>query len=257
MFPLKLTQNPFDIVFAPFWKTMQPFGLQSPEQFRCVPQPALNSQKYAEGYNEVKSVGQLNSQTRTAGQTSYAKFWYEFSESGWNRVARSAIAGKKLDLLSTTRLFALLNIALADAYTAGWDSKFHYNFWRPYTANRAAQNDGNGQTEADANWEPLMPTPPVQDYPSTHSALGNAGAAMLAALLGDNTKFTMTSPTTEVAGSTRSFKSFSQAADENADSRVMAGIHFRFSCEAGQDLGNKIGKWVVENNLKPRVQAAN
>jgi hypothetical protein len=242
---------PFDIIFAPFWKTMQPFGLQSPEQFRCTPQPTLTSEVYTQDYNEIKSVGQLNSQTRTAEQTSYAKFWYEFSEAGWNRVARSAISGKKLDLLTTARLFALLNMALADSYTAGWDSKFHYNFWRPYTAIRAAENDGNGQTVADQSWEPLMPTPPVQDYPSTHSALGNAGATVLAAILGDHTKFTMTSNTSEIPGSTRSFKSFSEAADENADSRVMAGIHFRFSCEAGQDLGNKVGKFIVENKLRP------
>ncbi|MDO1448231.1 phosphatase PAP2 family protein [Rhodocytophaga aerolata] len=242
---------PFDIIFAPFWKTMQPFGLQSPEQFRSTPQPSLTSEVYTQDYNEIKSVGQLNSQTRTAEQTSYAKFWYEFSEAGWNRVARSAISGKKLDLLTTARLFALLNMALADSYTAGWDSKFHYNFWRPYTAIRAAENDGNGQTVADQSWEPLMPTPPVQDYPSTHSALGNAGATVLAAILGDNTKFTMISNTAEIPGSTRSFKSFSQAADENADSRVMAGIHFRFSCEAGQDLGNKVGKFIVENKLRP------
>ena len=98
---------------------------------------------------------------------------------------------------------------------------------------------------------PLMPTPPVQDYPSTHSALGNAAATVLALLLGDNTTFSMTSPTAYPAGTVRSFASFSQAANENADSRVQAGIHFRFSCEAGQDLGNKVGEWTVKNCLKP------
>ncbi|MGZ8516918.1 MAG: vanadium-dependent haloperoxidase, partial [Chitinophagaceae bacterium] len=103
----------------------------------------------------------------------------------------------------------------------------------------------------DEQWEPAEPTPPVHDYPSTHSAIGNAAATILARILGDNTSFTMTSFTAIPAGSTRSFASFSQAANENADSRVRAGIHFRFSCEAGQELGNKIGHWVVENHLNP------
>ena len=147
---------------------------------------------------------------------------------------------------------ALVNMALADSYTAGWDSKFFYNHWRPYTAIRHAENDGNPQTAASADWEPLMPTPPVHDYPSTHSALGNAAATVLASLLGNETPFTMTSNTAQPSGSTRSFRSFHEAADENADSRVMAGIHFRFACEAGQTLGNKVGKWTVENHLRPR-----
>lgn len=242
---------PFDFVFAPFWKTMQPFSLQKPEQFRIAPQPALNSQAFAEGFNEVKRIGQKDSPDRSADQTAIAMFWYEFSEAGWNRVARVAATDKKLGLLATARLFALVDMALTDAYTAGWDSKFHYNFWRPYTAIRSAELDGNNDTAADPNWEPLMPTPPVQDYPSTHSALGNAAATVLTAILGENVGFTMTSPTAQVPGSTRSFYSFLEAADENADSRVLAGIHFRFSCEKGQELGNQIGKWTVEHHLKP------
>jgi hypothetical protein len=158
---------PFAFIFAPFWKTMQPFGLQKTDQFRVAPQPALNSKAYEEGYEEVKRLGDKASTARTAEQTSYAKFWYEFSEIGWNRVARTAAAKRKLDLLGTARLFALLNMALADSYTAGWDSKFHYNFWRPFTAIRSAESDGNNTTKPNLHWEPLMPTPPVQDYPST------------------------------------------------------------------------------------------
>ncbi|MDQ3291894.1 MAG: phosphatase PAP2 family protein [Bacteroidota bacterium] len=242
---------PFDFVFAPFWKTMKPFSLTSPDQFRCAPQPALNSQVYADAFNEVKTVGVKNSSIRTADESFYTQFWYEFSEMGWNTVARTVAADKKLDLLSTARLFALVDMALADAYTAGWDSKFHYNFWRPFTAIQKAESDGNATTVADSNWEPFMPTPPVQDYPSTHSALGNAAATVLASLLGDETKFTMTSSTAVPEGATRSFTSFSQAAKENADSRVKAGIHFRFSCNAGMDLGQKIGQWTVQNHLQP------
>jgi len=247
--------TPFNFIFAPFWKQMQPFGLTAPNQFRVGPQPALISQEYARDFEEVKTVGVKDSKTRTADQTAYGKFWYEFSEAGWNRVARAALAGRKLDLLATARLFALVNMALADAYTAGWESKFYYNFWRPLTAIQKAETDGNDMTTADASWEPLLPTPPVQDYPSTHSALGNAAATVLANVLGDKTGFSMSSPTADPATPTRSFRSFSQAAQENADSRVRIGIHFRFSCDAGLDMGGKIGQWTVDNHLKPKVTA--
>jgi PAP2 superfamily len=242
---------PFNFLFAPNWENVKPFSLQAKDQFRSLPQPALSSARYAKDFNEVKDLGRSNSTLRTADQSSYAKFWYEFSETGWNRVARTIAADKKLGLLETARMFALVDMVLADAYIAGWESKFHYNFWRPYTAIKAAELDGNGATAPDLSWEPAEPTPPVQDYPSTHSALGNAAATVLARIIGDNTAFTMTSFTAQVPGSTRSFKSFTQAANENAGSRVMAGIHFRFSCEAGQEMGTKIGNWAVDNRLRP------
>jgi hypothetical protein len=242
---------PFDFVFAPHWKDMQPFALQTPDQFRSKPHPSIQSEAYGIAWKEVKETGKLNSSVRTPDQTAYAKFWYEFSEAGWNRVARVVAVSKDLNLLDAARLLALVDMAMADAYIAGWDSKFHYNFWRPYTAIRNADTDGNNTTTGDKTWEPSEPTPPVHDYPSTHSALGNAAATVLAMTLGDATPFTMGSPTALASNPTRSFTSFSQAADENADSRVMAGIHFRFSCEAGQDMGNKIGEWVVKNWLNP------
>ena len=242
---------PFNILFAPQWENVKLFGLQSKDQFRSAPFPALNGAEYARAFNEVKEIGKINSAVRSADQSAYAKYWYEFSEAGWNRVARTVALNKKLNLVESARLFALVDMALADSYIAGWDSKIHHNFWRPYTAIRNAADDGNDATIADKEWEPSEPTPPVHDYPSTHSALGNAAAAVLAKLLGDNTSFTMTSFTAIPADIPRSFTSFSQAANENADSRVMAGIHFRFSCEAGQELGNKIGNWIADNHLKP------
>ncbi|MBA2248972.1 MAG: vanadium-dependent haloperoxidase [Chitinophagaceae bacterium] len=234
---------PFNFVFAPFWKTMRPFGLMQPEQFRSAPQPALSSAAYKKDFEEVKQLGDKNSTLRTAAQTIYANFWYEYAEIGWNRIASVAAGKEKTDLLTTARLFAMLNITLADSYTAGWDSKFYYNFWRPYTAvvNTPANSGG------DELWEPLMPTPPVQDYPSTHSILGNAGARVLTYFYGDNYAFATISTSSVTPGEARSFKSFLKAADENADSRVMAGVHFRFSCIAGQEMGNKIGKWMIEN----------
>ena len=242
---------PYEFIFAPFWEHSKLFSLEHKDQFRPVPPPSLNSDAYAAAFMEVSEIGSLNSLTRTADQTFFAKYWYETSENGWNRIARVVSADRKSGLFATARLFALLNFAIADSYTAGWDAKLHYNFWRPYTAIHEAANDGNNATVQDTVWVPSEPTPPIQDYPSTHSALGNAGASVLAYFFGDKTSFTMNSPSALPVNASRSFTSFSQAANENATSRVMAGIHFKFSCNAGQDLGNKIGKWTVENHLNP------
>ena len=242
---------PFNIMYAPFWENVKLFSLEKKDQFRSAPQPELSSKAYAIDFNEVKEAGKLNSATRTPDQTAYAKFWYEFSEVGWNRVANTVITSKKLNMLEAARLLALVDMAIADAYTAGWDSKIHYNFWRPYTAIRKAHIDGNNETAPDVTWEPAEHTPPVQDYPSTHSALGNAAATVLAGVLGDKTPFSVTSTTAFPAGSIRNFNSFSQAAKENADSRVRAGIHFRFSCDAGLELGKNVGKWTLDNDLRP------
>ncbi|HET9277373.1 MAG TPA: phosphatase PAP2 family protein [Flavitalea sp.] len=244
---------PFNFIFAPFWENSKLFSLSKKDQFRPAPPPALNSDKYAAAYNEVKDVGSLNSKSRTADQSFFAKYWYETSETGWNRIARVVTADRETGLFTTARLFALLNFAIADSYTAGWDAKLHYNFWRPFTAIQEASTDDNNETIEDKKWLPAEPTPPIHDFPSTHSALGNAAASVLTYFFGDKTFFTMKSPSAVPAGASRSFSSFTHAANENATSRVMAGIHFRFSCDAGQELGNKIGKWTVENHLQPII----
>jgi hypothetical protein len=243
---------PMPIFFAPFWKDLPTFGISNSQQFRVKPMPTLESDHYTKAFNEVKSKGAKESSVRTAEETSIAKFWYEFSEIGWNRVTAVAVKDANLDLIATARLFALVNMALADSYIAGWDSKIYHNFWRPYTAVRKASTDGNDQTSEDAALEPLMGTPPIHDYPSTHSVLGSAAATILTGILGSNTGFTMTSTSAEPAGYTRSFKSFEDAAIENADSRVYAGIHFRFSCEAGIKQGKDIGNWILVKQLKKK-----
>lgn len=242
---------PFDFIFAPFWKDSKTFSLQKNDQFRPTPPPALTSVAYTEAYQEVKQVGFINSATRTTEQTVFAKYWYEFSEVGWNRIARNVAINKSSGLYTTARLLALVHMAMADSYIAGWDAKIYYNFWRPFTAIREADGDGNPNTIGDKDWQPLENTPPIQDYPSTHSTLGAAAAAVLAYVYGDQTKFSMQSPTSAPGKDTRSFNSFSAAAQENADSRVMAGIHFRFACKAGLELGGKIGQWTVTHHLRP------
>jgi PAP2 superfamily len=247
---------PLEFLAAPGWKDLKPFALQSPQQFRVGPPPALTSDEYTSAFQEVKRMGGKGSSARSAEQTAYGAFWYEFSDIGWNRAARVAATDRKLGLQETARLFALLNMAMSDAYVAGWDSKFHYNFWRPTTAIRQAAIDGNPATAADAAWESELVTPPVQDHPSTHSALGDAAAEVLGHVLGDATPFTMTSTSSLTPGATRSFPSFTAAANENADSRVMAGLHFRFACNAGQALGRQVGAWVTTTALQPMKNLA-
>jgi membrane-associated phospholipid phosphatase len=240
----------FDLVFAPHWRAVKPFALRSPAQFRVGAPPALSASAYTEAFAEVKAFGGKAYSRRSEDQTNFAHFWYEFSDIGWNRVARVVAADRGLDLWEAARLFALVNMAMADAYVAGWDSKLHHDFWRPVTAIRLAAQDGNPDTFPDSAWEPLLTTPPIQDHPSTHSALGAAAAAVMAGLLGDATPFSFASTTALPGNRVRRFASFSAAAAENAESRVMAGLHFRFSCEAGLGLGDRIGRFALANHLR-------
>ena len=247
----RFTQG-FDFAAAPQWRSVAPFTLKSVDQFRSAPPPALTSAQYTAAFNEVKTVGGKVSAKRTTDETHYSAFWYEFSDIGWNRIARVVARDQQQNLWQRARTFALVNAVMADAYIAGWDSKFHYNLWRPETAIRMADADGNPQTAPDASFMPLLVTPPVQDYPSTHSALGAAAAVVLAETFGrDDVSFTFSSTSAMPANPQRSFTSFSEAARENADSRVKAGLHFRFATTAGLKLGEDIGRFAVRNSLTP------
>ena len=234
----------FDFLAAPHWRAVKPFSLARPSQFRVAPPPALDSAEYAAALQEVRlSGGNQRGARRSADESQYAAFWYEFSDAGWNRIARTVARERPQNLWDRARTFALLNVAMADAYIAGWDSKMHYNFWRPVTAIRAG---------GDAGWTPLLPTPPVQDHPSTHSALGAAAAVALAEGFGsDRIGFEFASPTALPAHPVRAFPSFGAAARENADSRVKAGLHFRFATVQGLKLGEQIGRHATARLLKP------
>jgi len=240
-----------EFIFAPHWRRVTPFGLQSPSDFRVGAPPALTSPTYTKALAEVKSKGRVDSTTRTQDESQYAAFWYEFSDIGWNRIARTVARERRQDLWRRARTFALLNVALADAYIAGWDSKIHYDFWRPITAIPLADIDGNAATTPDSSWTEFLPTPPIQDYPSTHSALGGAAAVVLTDAFGPNMRFSFTSSSADPATPERMFKSFAHAAQENASSRVMAGLHFRFSCDAGLLLGYRVGHHASRQLLAP------
>ncbi len=244
---------PYDFAFARDLRDAQPFTLTSPDQLRVPAPPALTSREYATSYAEVKSVGSADSTTRTADQSSYANWWYEPAEVGWVRVARVTTTSQHLGLWRAARMFALVNMAFYDGYVAGWDSKYYWDRWRPYSAIRAGDSDGNPRTVPDAGWLSYLETPPVPDYPSTHSVLGAAAAEVLKRCFHtDHVPFSMTSSTALPSDPIRSFRSFTEAADENADSRVRAGIHFRFATERGKEQGRRLGAYIVNHFLQPR-----
>jgi hypothetical protein len=242
----------------PQWAQVTPFTMTTPWQFRLPGPPALASEQFVRDYEEVKRLGTKNSTARSPEQAEIARYWYESSPQGWSRIAGVVSAQRRLDRWDNARLLALVNAAIADGYIAGADTRYLYNFWRPITAIRAgyaeANNPANAATAADPAWESFLNTPPLPDYPSTHSVAGGAAAAVLARVFGsDQVAFTMTSGP-PFAGLTRSFSSFSQAAQENADSRVFAGIHFRSACQDGIKLGQQIGRRAAVQYLQPYTQ---
>jgi hypothetical protein len=239
------------IVFE-VWANVSPFVLKDSSQFRPGPPYALKSDKYAADYNEVKSLGGDGVTTpsqRTADQTQIALFWLENSPLKWNRIARTVAAGQGLDVWESARLFGLLNVALADGYIAMVSTKNHYDFWRPVTAIRNGNTDGNPETTGDPTWTPLRTTPADQDYASGHAIEGGAGAEVLKQFFGtDRIRFQDCSTSLESGTCSdaspvlRSYSSFSQAAEENAFSRILVGFHFRHSVEEGTEYGRHIAK---------------
>jgi hypothetical protein len=235
----------------PHWGQVVPFTMVAPWQYRLKGPPALASTQYAKDYEEVKRLGGKNSTARAPEQSEMARYWYEGSPQSWSRIGRVVAAQRGLDRWDNARLLAVINAAIADGFIAGFDTRYLYDLWRPVTAIHAGDVDGNDLTAADAAWETFLNTPPAPDYPSTHSVSGGAAAAVLARFFGsDQVAFSMASGP-PFAGITRSFKSFSQASQENADSRVYAGIHFRSACQDGTILGEQIGRRAFAQYLQP------
>jgi hypothetical protein len=234
----------------PGWGNVTPFALHRSTQFEPDGPPRLAGKRYARDYNEVKDIGEKNSTTRTAEQTTIARFWYEASPASWSRVASVVAQTHGCDSWETARLLALANLAMADGFIAGFQTKYDFNFWRPVTAIRAGDTDGNDATAADPMWSSLLNTPAIPDYTSTHSVLGGAASEVLRRFFHtDNVPFTTTSGV-PFAGLTRSFLSFSQAATENGESRIYAGIHFRSAVEDGIKQGQKIGRFAFKHALQ-------
>jgi hypothetical protein len=252
----------FDFAFAPEWGNVTPFVLNHGSQFRPGPPHKVSSKKYAADFNEVKIFGGdgiVTPSARTPDQTEAGLFWIEGSVLTWNRIARNVSDDRGLDLWENARLFGLLNLAIADGYIGAGHTKYHYNFWRPVTAIHTAESDGNPDTAGDPAWTPLQANYPTPDYDSAHSVAGGAAAQVLKEFFGtDHIGFDSCSLTLP-AGSTcedaspvvRNYTSFSQAADENALSRIHIGIHFRHAVEEGVKHGRKIGNRAVNVFLRP------
>jgi PAP2 superfamily len=234
----------------PGWGNVTPFTLLSASQFWLPGPPALTSEAYARDYNEVKSLGGKVSQARTPEQTDIARFWFQGAPA-WSRIARVVAQERGLDAWDSARVMALMSLSMADGYIAGFKIRYVYDLWRPVTAIREGDTDGNDATVGDPSWDSLQNTPSVSEYPSTMSLNSGAAAAALAGALGtDQVAFKVTSgpPFPDI---TRSFTGFSQAAREAADSRVYAGIHFPTACEDGLTLGRKIAERTVALYLQP------
>lgn len=247
----------FDV--ASNWAGVKPFTLSSASQFRPQPPPALTTAAYALEVNLTRLYGGQTSALRTENGTEIALFWADGPGTAtppghWNVVAQSVSADHQLTLAQNARLFALLNLAVADAAIAAWDTKYHYDYWRPITAIREADADGNPDTEPDPTWTPLISTPPFPEYTSGHSTFSRSAATVLAAFFGsNNVPFTTTSD--DLPGVMRSYPGFSEAADESGISRIFGGIHFASANIAGQATGYLVGQQVIQHHLRP-LQAA-
>jgi hypothetical protein len=239
---------------APQWPDVTPFAMTSGSQFRPAAPPALDSAEYAAAFNEVKSLGRADSTTRTDEQTQIARFWNDglgtaFAPGYWNRIAQDVATEQGFSVVSEAHLFALLNIATADALISCWDAKYAYSLWRPVTAIGAADTDGNDATVPDASWTPLLVTPNFPSYTSAHSTVSGAAAEVLTALFGDQYQFTVSAVSMP---STRLFDSFEAAAAEAGRSRIYGGIHYTFDNLNGLAVGGEVADFVIDNFLKPR-----
>ena len=230
----------------------RPWVLKSADQFRPGPPPQLASAVYARDYNETKTVGGAKSTARTPEQTNAVKFWTQANLGpAWQSAARQLAAAKGLGLAETARLFALLNMGVANTFINDWDAKFTYNFWRPVTAIRNGDQDGNDATERDAGWTPLNATPMHPEYPSQAAIVGGVALSVMESVFGPNPSIPFTVVDTADPKLTRAFASLAQLAEEHRNVRIWGGIHFRNSLDVGEDMGRKIGAYLVENSLKP------
>jgi len=252
--------TPQGFIFGAGWGKAQGFALERPDQFRSPPPPDIDSDAYRQAFEEVKSLGRFQSIERTPDQTHLALWWKDFAENSHNRLARDLIERERLPLADATRLLALINMAIFDAYVSSFDNKFFYNHWRPYTAIRWAEHDGNPHTSAEASWTNThRHTYAFPSYPSAHGTACAAAMAPFVDVFGDDYAFSMRIPQVDVAGPfsgkinlqppTRQFARFSDAAMECALSRIYLGIHFRYDSTAGNELGRKIGTHLLNNYL--------
>lgn len=237
---------------SPWMGRFDPFTLTSPTRFRSEPPPPLTSDRYARDYKEVKALGSLTSTERTAEQTDIAYFYSENFFRQWNEALRGISARYIRKSGDAARLFALANLAMADAIISSWDTKVHYTVWRPVTAIRQADADGNPDTAPDASWEPLINTPNYPDYTSGANNVTAAATRTLELYFGtDRMTFEVSSVAPQVVRKTRTYRRFSDAAADVVDARVYLGIHYRFADLEGRKQGRSVADWTFNHFLLP------
>lgn len=258
--------TPEGFVFGAGWAIARPFVLSGPDQFESPPPPEIESDAYARAFDEVKDLGADESPHRTPDQTHLALWWKDFVENSHNRLARQLVVEGRLDLVTAARLFALLEVSIYDAYLDVFHEKFRFNHWRPYTAIRWADHDGNPATTVDPGWNNTHGhTYAFPSYPSAHGCVCGAATTVLASVFGADRPYEMTTREVDRAGPgsgkiamnppTRSFPSFAAAAEECGLSRLYLGIHFRYDSEEGVALGRRIGEYVLAHALTPLAGA--
>ena len=234
----------------PGWGSVRPFLMEDECQFRPGPPPALTSRRYTRDFDEIKEIGSSTSTTRTPEQTGVARLWIATGAQNWNPIARQVAVAHRLTLSQNARAFALLNLAGADAFIAAWDAKFTYNQWRPVTAIRATESDGNPETIEDASWTPLLATPPFPDYIAGHTTYGGAVARVLEHVFGKNPGVVMTLTSPTAPGVVQTYTTFKAIAESVVDARVWGGIHWRTSSVRGRIVGEELGRYVAHRFLK-------
>jgi len=234
------------------WSRVTPFALARANQFRPGSPPALTSDTYSDAFDEVKALGMVNGTASSADEALTGRFWNGAIQNYWNEITQTAALAHHLTTAQSARLFALLNLTLADGVIAFYDAKYTYTFWRPVTAIRAADTDNNPETLADPNWLPeVINTAPDPSYPGAHAVISAGGAAVLISVL-DKDEFDFNVTSEVMPGVERSFERLSAAAEEATLSRIFAGAHFRFDLTTGQRLGREVADFVVDNFLTRR-----
>ena len=230
----------------------KPWAMKSADQVRPAAAPDLKSEVYAHDYNETKDLGAAKSTKRTAEQTAAVKFWSQDNLGAvWQDAARQLSDAKKLSLAENARLFALLNMGIANTFIADWDAKFTYNRWRPMTAIRNGDQDGNDATERDAGWAPLNSNPMHPEYPSQAAIIAGVSMGVYEAVFGPNPATPIVATDVVDPKLQRSFANVRLVSDEVQNVRVWGGIHFRTSLEVGYKMGRKIADFLVDTSLKP------
>jgi len=232
------------------WQNVTPFGIKSAQGFLLEPPPALTSNKYAKSYIETMTVGDLTSTARPPDRADVVHYYAISSPSHvFNQAARQVAAAQGRSLSENARALALINMAINDSLVASFFNKYHYNFWRPETAIRAGDTDGNWRTDVDPSFLPFIATPCFPSYPSNHGSGSGGGAEVLRRLYGEGShSITLSNPA--VPGLTFNYTTFGQITDDISDARVYGGIHFRFDQVAGSRLGRAVGASVYRNNLR-------